>query len=561
MQKQIKIKSDIEIARTAKMQPVQEIAAKLGIPEDALTLYGRFMAKVDPKLAGADKNKKGHLILVSAMSPTPLGEGKTTTTIGLGDALNRRGRKTALCLREPSLGPVFGMKGGGAGGGHAQVMPMENINLHFTGDFHAISSANNLLAALIDNSVYWRNEIHTDNRRIAWRRVLDMNDRALRSVVTGLGGLVGGAPREGGFDITAASEIMAILCLARDAKDLQRRLGNIVIGKNMEGGFVRASEIKAEGAMTVLLKDALLPNLVQTMEGTPAFIHGGPFANIAHGCNSAIATRTALGLADYVVTEAGFGADLGAEKFFNIKCRSAELEPSAAVLVATVRAIKHHGGASKADMAKFNEGVITKGFANLTRHVENLRHFGVPVAVAINRFSDDSDEEINFVRQLCGEIGVSAVACTHHADGGKGAEQLAETIERLIADEPPEFNLLYPDDMALWDKVRTVARLMYGAQGIIADKKVRNRFKEFEDAGFGNLPVCIAKTPYSFSTDPDLLGAPSNHVVPIREIRLSGGAEFVVVVCGDIMTMPGLPRHPSAEHIYINENGDIEGLF
>ena len=557
----IKIKSHTEIARTDKIVPVQDIAAKLGIPEDALTLYGRTMAKVDPDRAGADKNKKGHLILVTAMSPTPLGEGKTTTAIGLGDALSLRGKKTALCLREPSLGPVFGMKGGGAGGGRAQVVPMENINLHFTGDLHAISAANNLLAAMIDNSVYWRSEVHTDNRRIAWRRVLDMNDRALRSVVIGLGGSIGGAPREDNFDITAASEIMAILCLAHDAKDLHRRLGNIVIGKNMEGGFERASEVKAQGAMTALLKDALLPNLVQTLEGTPAFIHGGPFANIAHGCSSTIATRTALGLADYVVTEAGFGADLGAEKFFNIKCRTAKLEPSAAVLVATVRAIKHHGGASKDDMAKFDEDVMTKGFANLTRHVENLRRFGVPVVVAINRFPTDSDEEIDFVRKLCSEVGVVALPCTHYADGGKGAEQLAEAVERMIAEEPPEFRLLYPDNMGLWDKVDTIARLMYGAQGLIADKKVRNRFKEFEDAGFGDLPVCIAKTPYSFSTDPDLLGAPSNHVVPIREIRLSGGAEFVVVMCGDIMTMPGLPRHPAAERIHINENGEIEGLF
>lgn len=553
--------SDIEIAREAKMEPIGDIAAKLDIPLSALTCYGEHMAKVDPDRLAANGKEPGRLILVSAMSPTPLGEGKTTTTIGLGDALTRRGNKTALCLREPSLGPVFGMKGGGAGGGRAQVVPMENINLHFTGDFHAIGAANNLLAALIDNSVYWRSDVHTDNRRIAWRRVLDMNDRALRSVVTGLGGLSGGAPREGGFDITAASEIMAILCLASDATDLERRLGNIVIGNNMEGGFVRASEVNAQGAMTVLLKDALLPNLVQTLEGTPAFVHGGPFANIAHGCNSTIATRTALGLADYVVTEAGFGADLGAEKFFNIKCRTAGLEPSAVVVVATVRALKHHGGATKDNMAKFDQDVLSKGFANLSRHVENLRHFGIPVVVAINRFADDTDAQINFIRQLCGEVDVVAVPCTHHGDGAKGAAELAETLERMIADEQPQFQLLYPDNMALWDKVRTVARLMYGAQGIIADKKVRNRFKEFEDAGFGNFPVCIAKTQYSFSTDPDLLGAPNNHVVPVREIRLSGGAEFVVVVCGDMMTMPGLPRRPSAENIRINKNGDIDGLF
>jgi len=555
--------TDLDIARAVTPKPIGDIADKLGIPDTALVRYGEDKAKVALDwIDGAQNQDDGRLVLVTAISPTPVGEGKTTTTVGLGDGLSRIGKKTAICLREPSLGPCFGMKGGAAGGGHAQVIPMEDINLHFTGDFHAIAAANNLLAAMIDNTVYWRMEQGLDNRRISWRRAVDMNDRSLRDMVTSLGGVTNGAPRQGGFDITAASEIMAILCLATDLADLQRRLGNIIIGQDMEQRrFVRASEIKAQGAMTALLKDALKPNLVQTLEGTPAFVHGGPFANIAHGCNTLMATKTALKCADYVITEAGFGADLGAEKFFDIKCRKGDLKPDAVVLVATLRALKMQGGAKKGEYAEPNEDALIKGFENLSRHVENLRHFGVPMVVALNRFSADTDQEVDLLRQRCAELEVEAIACTHHADGGAGTQDLAHAVVKLAESDTSEFHTLYPDNMPLWDKTRTVARMMYGAQGVIADKKIRAKFKMYQEDGFGHLPVCIAKTQYSFSTDPDLLGAPSNHVMPVRDVRLSAGAEFVVVICGDIMTMPGLPRHPSAEDIRINADGEIEGLF
>ena len=556
------VPSDIEIARKARMKPISDVAKKLGIPAKSLVQYGDHKAKVSLDfIKGLEKKPDGKLILVTAMSPTPAGEGKTTTTVGLGDGLNRIGKKAMMCLREPSLGPCFGMKGGAAGGGHAQVVPMEDINLHFTGDFHAIGAANNLLAALIDNSIYWRNETHLDNRRVTWRRAVDMNDRSLREVVTSLGGPVNGAPREAGFDITVASEVMAILCLAKDMENLQRRLGNIIVGLNHERKPVLAKELHAPGAMAVLLKDALMPNLVQTLENSPAFIHGGPFANIAHGCNSAIATKTALKLADYVVTEAGFGADLGAEKFFDIKCREAGLKPDCAVLVATIRALKYHGGVDKADLNKPNEDALVKGFDNLSRHVENLRNFGVPIVVAINRFSADTDEDVDHVRQMCAELDVTAISCDHWTRGGAGAEDLAREVVKTIKAEPAEFRFLYPDNMPLWDKVRTIAQTLYGAQGVIADKKIRRQFHDYQHAGYGHLPVCIAKTQYSFSTDPDLRGAPSNHVVPIREIRLSNGAEFLVVVCGEIMTMPGLPRVPAANSIHIDDDGLIQGLF
>lgn len=555
--------TDLDIARATQPKPIGEIATKLGIPDTALVRYGDDKAKVTLDWIAAQPARDGaKLVLVTAITPTPAGEGKTTTSVGLGDGLSRIGKTTAICLREPSLGPCFGMKGGAAGGGHAQVIPMEDINLHFTGDFHAIAAANNLLAALIDNAVYWRKDLGLDNRRISWRRAVDMNDRSLRDLVTSLGGVPNGAPRQGGFDITAASEIMAILCLATDLGDLQRRIGNIIIGQDMDQRrFVRASEIKAEGAMTALLKDALKPNLVQTLEGTPAFVHGGPFANIAHGCNSLIATKAALTCADYVVTEAGFGADLGAEKFFDIKCRKGNLNPDAVVLVATLRALKMQGGAAKTEVSRPNEDALMKGFENLTRHVENLRHFGVPMVVAINRFPDDTQQEVDLVRQHCAELEVEAISCTHHADGGAGAEELAHAVVGLAEHGPKDFHTLYPDTMSLWDKTRTVARTLYGAQGVIADKKIRAKFKMYQDTGFGELPVCIAKTQYSFSTDPDLLGAPSNHVVPVRDVRLSAGAEFVVVICGDIMTMPGLPSRPSAEDISVNADGEIEGLF
>jgi formate--tetrahydrofolate ligase len=557
-----KVGSDIEIARAARMQPIEQVAAKIGVPEKDLYRYGPNKAKVSfDFINGLQSRPDGKLILVTAITPTPAGEGKTTTTVGLGDGLNRIGKKAIICLREPSLGPCFGVKGGAAGGGYAQVVPMEDINLHFTGDFHAIGTANNLLAALIDNHIYWGNELNIDERRVTWRRVLDMNDRALRGIVSSLGGVSNGFPREDGFDITVASEVMAIFCLATDLNDLTRRLGNIIVGYTRERKPVYARELKAEGPMTVLLKDALMPNLVQTLENNPAFIHGGPFANIAHGCNSAIATRTALKLADYVVTEAGFGADLGAEKFFDIKCRKTGLKPSAAVIVATIRALKMHGGVAKEDLGKENVEALKKGITNLTRHVENVRTFGVPAVVAINRFVADTDAEIAAVRQACAELFTEAVECTHWADGSAGTAKLAEVVVKLAEANKGTFRFLYPDDMTLWDKVRAIAQTLYGAQGIIADKKVRDQFTEMQKSGFGHYPICMAKTQYSFSTDPNLKGAPSNHVVPIREIKLSAGAEFLVVICGEIMTMPGLPKVPAANSIFVNKDGQVEGLF
>ena len=556
------VKSDIEIAREAKMKPIAEVGRKIGIPADALLNYGPTKAKVSfDFINAAQKNKNGKLILVTAISPTPAGEGKTTTTVGLGDGLNRIGKKAMSCLREPSLGPCFGMKGGAAGGGYAQVVPMEDINLHFTGDFHAITSAHNLLSAMLDNSIYWGNPTGLDARRIAWRRVMDMNDRALRSIVNSLGGTANGFPREDGFDITVASEIMAIFCLATDLKDLERRIGSIVVGYTRDRKPVKAKDLKADGAMTVLLKDALMPNLVQTLENNPVFIHGGPFANIAHGCNSVLATQTALKLADYVVTEAGFGADLGAEKFFDIKCRKAGLAPSAAVVVATVRALKMHGGVAKDDLKHENVAAVAKGCANLLRHLENVRKFGVPPVVAINRFITDTDAELQEVMKAAESVGSKAFVCTHWADGGKGTEALARHVVEVCDSGKAEFKPLYPDSMPLRDKVKTIATEIYRAADISCDASIEARFKELQDGGYGHLPVCMAKTQYSFSTNPNLRGAPTGHVVPIRELRLSAGAEFVVVITGEIMTMPGLPRVPSAENIRLNETGQIEGLF
>ncbi|HEX5078741.1 MAG TPA: formate--tetrahydrofolate ligase [Geminicoccaceae bacterium] len=561
-----KMKTDIEIARAANLRPIGDVAAKLGIPTEALRQYGPDKAKVRlDYLQGLAARPAAKLVLVTAMTPTPAGEGKTTTTVGLGDALNRIGRRTAICLREPSVGPCFGMKGGAAGGGHAQVVPMEDINLHFTGDFHAIGAAHNLLAALLDNHLYWGNELQIDARRITWRRVMDMNDRALRSIVSSLGGVANGFPREDGFDITVASEVMAIFCLARDLQDLERRLGNIVVAQRRDRSRVDAAALQASGSMSVLLKDALMPNLVQTLENNPAFIHGGPFANIAHGCNSAIATTSALRLADYVVTEAGFGADLGAEKFFDIKCRKADLAPDAAVIVATVRALKMHGGVGRDRLDQEDLQAVRRGMANLRRHIENVRRFGVPAVVGLNRFTSDTDAEHALVQELCRELGVEAVVCSHWADGGAGAVELAEHVAHLCEAERHldgrGFRPLYPSDMPLWEKMKTIATQIYGADDIIADKRVREQFAELQEEGFGQYPVCVAKTQYSFSTDPNLKGAPSHHVVPIREIRLANGAEFVVVICGDIMTMPGLPRVPAANQIRIDEHGQVEGLF
>jgi formate--tetrahydrofolate ligase len=558
----VTIKSDIEIARAATMKPIAEVAAKVGIPAEALVPYGTTKAKVTFKhIDGLKDAKDGKLILVTAISPTPAGEGKTTTTVGLGDGLNRIGKKAMMCLREPSLGPCFGVKGGAAGGGYAQVVPMEDINLHFTGDFHAITSAHNLLSAMIDNHIYWGNSLGFDTRRVSWRRVLDMNDRALREIVNSLGGVSNGFPRTDGFDITVASEVMAILCLSLDLKDLERRLGNIIIGYTRDKTPIRARELKADGAMTVLLKDALMPNLVQTLENNPVFIHGGPFANIAHGCNSVLATKSALKLADYVVTEAGFGADLGAEKFFDIKCRKAGLAPAAAVVVATVRALKMHGGVSKENLKNENVLAVNKGCDNLKRHLENMAKFGVPVAVAINRFVTDTDAEMQEVMQAAESLGVRAFVCTHWADGGAGTEQLARHIVELADAGRAAFKPLYPDDMSLRDKVKTVATEIYRASDIACDASVETAFKDLEAGGFGKLPVCMAKTQYSFSTDPNKRGAPTGHVVPVRELRLSAGAEFVVVITGEIMTMPGLPRVPASESIRLNADGQIEGLF
>ena len=555
-------KSDIEIAREATQKPIAEIGDRLGIPAEALLPYGHTKAKIDlgyiDSLAGRDDGK---LVLVTAITPTPAGEGKTTTSVGLADGLNRIGRETLVCLREPSLGPCFGVKGGAAGGGHAQVVPMEDINLHFTGDFHAIGAANNLLAALLDNHIHQGNALGLDARRISWRRVVDMNDRALREIVCSLGGIGNGFPRSDGFDITVASEVMAIFCLASDLGDLQRRLGNIVVGQTRAREPVTARDLKADGAMTVLLKDALAPNLVQTLENNPAIIHGGPFANIAHGCNSVIATRASLKLADYVVTEAGFGADLGAEKFFDIKCRKAGIAPDAVVLVATLRALKMHGGVALTDLGRENVDAVRAGCSNLARHLANVKQFGVPVVVAVNQFSADTEAELQAVVDAAVAQGAQAIVCSHWAHGGAGTEALARHVVEMVEAGEGAFRPLYPDEMPLWEKVETVAKRIYGASGITAPAAVRNRFRALQDGGYGHFPVCMAKTQYSFSTDASRKGAPEGHEVPVRELRLSAGAEFVVAICGDMMTMPGLPRKPAAEGIYVNDDGRIEGLF
>ena len=555
-------KSDIEIAREAKAKPIGQIAEKIGIPDSALIRYGDDKAKVSLEyIESLEGNKDGKLILVTAITPTPAGEGKTTTTVGLGDGLNKIGKKAMICIREPSLGPCFGMKGGAAGGGYAQVIPMEDINLHFTGDFHAITSANNLLAAMIDNHNYWGNSKDLDSRRIKWRRVMDMNDRSLRQITTSLGGVANGFPREGGFDITPASEVMAIFCLANSLADLRRRLGSITIGQTRNRKNVYASEIKADGPMTVLLKDALQPNLVQTLEHNPAFIHGGPFANIAHGCNTVMATKAALKMADYVVTEAGFGADLGAEKFFDIKCRKAGLKPDCVVLVATVRALKMHGGIGKDDLASENLGAVEKGLENLERHAENIRKFGVEAVVGINRFPTDTDDEIAVIVNACSKVGIKAVESYHWAHGSDGSVDLARAVVKTIDEGKADFRVLYPDNLNLLKKIEVVAKEIYRANEVIVDQKIKNQLIDFEKDGFGHLPVCMAKTQYSFSTDPALKGSPTGYNVPIREVRISSGAEFILVVCGAIMTMPGLPRVPAAEAIELDKNGLVQGLF
>jgi formate--tetrahydrofolate ligase len=557
----IGMKSDIDIARAATTESIVSVAGKIGIPAEAVLNYGPTKAKINMDFISSLKSKpNGKLILVTAMTPTPAGEGKTTTTVGLGDGLNAIGKKAIVCLREPSLGPCFGMKGGAAGGGFAQVVPMEDINLHFTGDFHAIGAAHNLLSAMLDNHIYWGNELGIDVRRIAWKRVIDMNDRALREITAALGGPGNGYPREAGFDITVASEVMAILCLAMDLEDLERRLGNIVVGYTRDKVAITAAQLNANGAMTVLLKDALMPNLVQTLENNPAFVHGGPFANIAHGCNTVLATHTALKLGDYVVTEAGFGADLGAEKFFDIKCRKAGLEPAAAVIVATVRALKMHGGVAKDDLGKENVAAVEAGLVNLGRHIRNVQKFGVPVVVGVNNFTTDTDAEFAAVQKFCAEMGVDAIRCTHWAEGSKGTTELAKKVVELAESGAAAFKPLYPDTMSLWDKVTTIATEIYDAGEVVADKSVTDQFKVFEDAGYGHFPICMAKTQYSFSTDAAAKGAPSGHTIAIREIRLSAGAEFIVVVTGDIMTMPGLPKVPAANSIKL-ENGEVVGLF
>ena len=555
-------KSDIEIAREAKKQPIQQIGDKLGIPSEHLLPYGHDKAKINQEyINSVQGNENGKLILVTAINPTPAGEGKTTTTVGLGDGLNLIGKKAMICIREASLGPNFGMKGGAAGGGYAQVVPMEEMNLHFTGDFHAITSAHSLLSAMLDNHIYWGNEQQIDVRRVQWRRVVDMNDRALRQINVSLGGVANGYPREAGFDITVASEVMAILCLAKDLKDLEKRLGDMIVAYRRDRSPVFCRDIKAEGAMTVLLKDAMQPNLVQTLENNPAFVHGGPFANIAHGCNSVIATTTALKIADYVVTEAGFGADLGAEKFMNIKCRKAGLAPSAVVLVATVRAMKMNGGVAKADLGAENVEAVQAGCPNLGRHIENLKGFGVPVVVAINHFVTDTEAEVQAVKDYVADHGAEAVVSQHWEFGGKGAEDLAKKVVEIVDGGTANFGPIYPDEMPLFEKIETIAKRIYRADEVLADKKIRDQLKLWEEQGYGNLPVCMAKTQYSFSTDPNLRGAPTGHSVPVREVRLSAGAGFVVVVCGEIMTMPGLPSKPAAETIHLNDDGQIEGLF
>ncbi|MGX9176426.1 formate--tetrahydrofolate ligase [Mesorhizobium sp. BHbdii] len=556
------VKSDIEIARAADKKQIQAIGQKISIPSEHLLPYGHDKAKISAEFIKSVKtNKDGRLILVTAINPTPAGEGKTTTTVGLGDGLNRIGKKAIVCIREASLGPNFGVKGGAAGGGYAQVVPMEDMNLHFTGDFHAITTAHNLLSALIDNHIYWGNELGIDIRRVVWRRVMDMNDRALREIICSLGGVANGFPREGGFDITVASEVMAILCLATDLKDLEKRLGDIIIAYRRDKSAVYARDLKADGAMAVLLKDAMQPNLVQTLENNPAFVHGGPFANIAHGCNSVVATTTALKLADYVVTEAGFGADLGAEKFFDIKCRKAGLKPAATVIVATVRAMKMNGGVKKEDLGKENVEAVKKGCANLGRHIENIRQFGVPAVVAINHFYSDTDAEIRAMKDYVASMGEEAILCKHWAHGSAGIEELANKVVALAESGSSQFAPLYPDAMPLFEKINTIVQRIYRGSEAIADKSVRDQLHAWEHAGYGHLPVCMAKTQYSFSTDPNLRGAPTGHTVPVREVRLSAGAGFIVVICGEVMTMPGLPKAPSSEKIFLNEMGQIEGLF
>ena len=558
------IKSDIEIARAAKMKPIQEILDGINVPDEA-SVYspmGRYIAKIKPEYLETLKNKKdGKLILVTAITPTPAGEGKTTTSVGLTDGLNKIGKKSIVCLREPSLGPSFGMKGGAAGGGYAQVVPMEQINLHFTGDFHAITSAHNLLSALIDNHIYWGNKLNIDVRRIVWKRVMDMNDRSLRSININLGGVANGYPREDGFDITVASEIMAIFCLSNDLKDLEKRIGNITIGYTRDKKAIYARDLNAHGPMTVLLKEAIRPNVTQTLENNPAIIHGGPFANIAHGCNSVIATKTGLKLADYVVTEAGFGADLGAEKFLDIKCRKSGLKPSCVVIVATIRALKMHGGIAKDQLKAENVEALKKGLVNLERHINNIRKFGLPVSVAVNHFITDTDQEVKALIDYCKTLNVKATLCTHWSNGGEGTKELANDVVELCKKEENKFKFLYEDSAPLFKKIELIAKEIYHASEVVADTKIREQLKNFQENGYGELPICIAKTQFSFSTDPSLKGAPSGHVLPIREVRLSSGAEFIVVVCGSIMTMPGLPRVPAADSIKINDKGDTEGLF
>ena len=558
------IKSDIQIAREAKMQPIKDILAKINVPDEssAFSPMGRHIAKINLEYLDSLKSKKeGKLILVTAITPTPAGEGKTTTSVGLNDGLNKIGKKSIVCLREPSLGPSFGMKGGAAGGGYAQVVPMEQINLHFTGDFHAITSAHNLLSALIDNHIYWGNKLNIDVRRIVWKRVLDMNDRALRSININLGGVANGFPREDGFDITVASEIMAIFCLANNLEDLENRIGNITVAYTREKKPIYAKDLKAQGPMTVLLKEAIRPNITQTLENNPAIIHGGPFANIAHGCNSVIATKAGLKLADYVVTEAGFGADLGAEKFLDIKCRKSDLKPSCVVIVATIRALKMHGGVAKDDLKNENVEALKKGLVNLERHVENVKKFGLPVAIAVNHFIKDTDDEVKALVDFCNKLGIKASLCTHWANGGEGTKELASHVADLCEKNENKFKFLYESKTPLFKKIETIAKEIYRADNVIADTKIRDQLKSFEEAGYGELPICVAKTQYSFSTDPNLKGAPTGHSLPIREIRLSSGAEFIVVVCGAIMTMPGLPRVPAADSIKLNKKGEIEGLF
>ena len=558
------VKSDIQIAREAKMQPINDILAKINVPDEssAFSPMGRHIAKINLEYLDTLKDKpNGKLVLVTAITPTPAGEGKTTTSVGLNDGLNKIGKKSIVCLREPSLGPSFGMKGGAAGGGYAQVVPMEQINLHFTGDFHAITSAHNLLSALIDNHIYWGNKLDIDVRRIVWKRVIDMNDRSLRSININLGGVANGFPREDGFDITVASEIMAIFCLSNDLEDLEKRIGNITIAYTRDKKPVYAKDLKAQGPMTVLLKDAIRPNVTQTLENNPAIIHGGPFANIAHGCNSVIATKTGLKLADYVVTEAGFGADLGAEKFLDIKCRKSDLKPSCVVIVATIRALKMHGGVAKDDLKTENVEALKKGLVNLQRHVENVKKFSLPVAVAVNHFIKDTENEVKALIEFCDTIGVKASLCTHWANGGEGTKELASHVAELCEKNEDKFKFLYESKTPLFKKIETIAKEIYRADEVIADTKIRDQLKSFEDAGYGDFPICIAKTQYSFSTDPSLKGAPTGHSLPIREIKLSSGAEFIVVICGAVMTMPGLPRVPAADSIKLNKDGEIEGLF